>query len=122
MPSHRVRARLDARRRQLLVRYRAALAQAEAVVGDDGSELVDVANDRWDARILGVMSERDALALENIVAALNRLDAGHYGRCTSCGKHIASARLRIVPEAATCTRCANEFPMRSTAMARVSEA
>ena len=100
------RDRLEARRRQLLVRYRATLDQAEAVVGDDASEIIDAANGRWDAEVRAVMSERDAVALENIVAALHRLDTGRYGACTSCGKHIAVARLRVLPEVAVCTRCA----------------
>lgn len=102
----RIRGTLEARRSELLVRYKDLLDHAEAELADDSRELVDVANDRWDARVLTVMSERDALALENIVAALHRLDAGHYGRCLRCGDKISAARLRILPEVGQCAACA----------------
>ncbi len=43
--------------------------------------------------------------LEQITAALNRLDAGTYGRCTRCGGTIAAARLEVLPHAAACIEC-----------------
>ncbi len=70
--ARRIRARLDARRRELLVRYKDTIDHAEAELARESGELVDVANDQWDARVLSIMSEHDALALENIVAALRR--------------------------------------------------
>jgi len=88
------------------VRYKDALDQAEAELAGESVELIDVANDRWDARVLAVMSEHDALALENIVAAIHRLDSGHYGSCTRCGDRIETSRLRILPEAGQCAACA----------------
>ena len=104
--ARRIRARLEARRRELLVRYKDTLDHADADRADDSAELIDVANDQWDARVLAVMSEHDALALENIVAALHRLDSGHYGSCTWCGDRIATSRLRIWPEIGHCAACA----------------
>jgi DnaK suppressor protein len=104
--ARKIRARLDARRRELLVRYKDTLDHAEASLADDSGELVDVANDQWDARVLAAMSEHDALALENIVAAIYRLDTGHYGSCTRCREKISPARLQILPEVPHCTACA----------------
>lgn len=40
-----------------------------------------------------------------IRAAIDRLDAGAYGRCTRCGDAIAAARLDVLPYAETCIRC-----------------
>lgn len=57
-------------------------------------------------------SQTDALLaqstqrLADIAAALERLDAGTYGICESCGKPIASARLEARPYARTCIACA----------------
>ena len=104
--ARRIRERLEARRRELLVRYKDTLDHAEAELDDDSSDLVDVANDQWDARVLAAMSERDALALENIVTALHRLDTGSYGRCIRCADKISSARLRALPEVGHCAACA----------------
>lgn len=44
--------------------------------------------------------------LDEIAEALTRLDEGRFGVCTSCGKHIAQARLEIRPYAAQCVDCA----------------
>ena len=43
--------------------------------------------------------------VDQIRAALNRLDAGTYGRCTRCGGQIAPARLEVLPHAAACIEC-----------------
>lgn len=45
--------------------------------------------------------------VDQIVAALGRLDAGTYGRCNRCGERIASGRLEVVPHAAACVECQN---------------
>jgi DnaK suppressor protein len=45
------------------------------------------------------------MVVAQISAALNRLDAGTYGRCTRCGARIAPARLEVVPHAAACIDC-----------------
>ena len=44
-------------------------------------------------------------ALVDIEAALARLESGNYGRCTSCGEQIPSARLEAVPAATVCVAC-----------------
>ncbi|WP_243076568.1 TraR/DksA C4-type zinc finger protein [Microbacterium sp. SS28] len=43
--------------------------------------------------------------VEQITAALNRLDAGTYGGCTRCGRQITPARLEALPHAAACIDC-----------------
>ena len=45
------------------------------------------------------------VVVEQITAALNRLSAGTYGRCTRCGGQIAAARLEVLPHAAACIEC-----------------
>jgi DnaK suppressor protein len=45
------------------------------------------------------------MVVGQISAALNRLDAGTYGRCIRCGGQIAPARLEVVPHAAACIEC-----------------
>jgi RNA polymerase-binding transcription factor DksA len=43
--------------------------------------------------------------VNRLVAALDRLNDGEYGQCVECGEAIAPARLRAMPEVATCVRC-----------------
>ena len=40
-----------------------------------------------------------------LAEALERLRGGEYGFCEECGEPIAPARLRAMPEVATCVRC-----------------
>lgn len=51
------------------------------------------------------VAESNRLVVEQIAAALNRLEAGTYGRCTRCGGPIAAARLEVLPYAAACIEC-----------------
>ena len=50
-------------------------------------------------------TDRDAVALAQIDAALQRLAQGQYGQCIACGQAIAPARLQLSPEAARCVAC-----------------
>jgi RNA polymerase-binding transcription factor DksA len=102
----RVRQRLVARRRELLERYQTTLALAEEAQVRE-IELVDAANDQWDVRMLSTMSDADAIALEAVIAALQRLEADTYGTCTECGARIEGERLEILPEAPLCFDCAD---------------
>ena len=51
------------------------------------------------------LREREEQHLEAVEAALARLDAGLYGRCTSCGQPIPPERLDALPWAALCIGC-----------------
>jgi RNA polymerase-binding protein DksA len=110
-----IRELLQARRATLLSRYKGELERAEDL-GTPSPELIDMASDQWDAQVLSGMSDTDSCALENVVGALRRLDAGTYGTCARCGEPIGPARLRALPEAAECIDCvrfAEETPPRS---------
>jgi DnaK suppressor protein len=43
--------------------------------------------------------------LADVDAAIARLDAGTYGRCTSCGNPVGDERLEALPWAAWCIDC-----------------
>ncbi len=43
--------------------------------------------------------------LGQVNAALARVDAGTYGRCTRCGQEIDPARLKALPYADMCIEC-----------------
>jgi RNA polymerase-binding transcription factor DksA len=43
--------------------------------------------------------------IEQIDAALARIDAGTYGACTKCGTTIPEERLELRPFTATCVAC-----------------
>ena len=43
--------------------------------------------------------------LNQVNAALERTDAGTYGKCTNCGRPIQPARLQALPYVALCIDC-----------------
>ena len=48
-----------------------------------------------------------AVTIGEIDAALARIDAGSYGRCTGCQAQIPEERLELRPFAGTCVACTN---------------
>ena len=55
---------------------------------------------------MGLLSrERLVERIERLTAAIKRMDDGTYGTCVECGKPIGQARLRAIPEVATCVSC-----------------
>jgi RNA polymerase-binding transcription factor DksA len=48
-------------------------------------------------------------AIEDIDAALARMDAGTYGRCESCGRSIPVERLEAIAHARFCVACAAQL-------------
>lgn len=57
-----------------------------------------------------VLSLADGLRqrLEDLQAAIHRVEAGTYGKCERCGQDIAPERLEAVPAARLCIRCASK--------------
>ncbi len=50
--------------------------------------------------------ERERRTLAEIEAALLRMKKGEYGMCASCGEPIPEARLKALPWARVCVKCA----------------
>ena len=46
--------------------------------------------------------------VQQIDAALARMDEGSYGHCASCGELIPTARLEVRPLSVTCVNCAEK--------------
>jgi DnaK suppressor protein len=44
--------------------------------------------------------------LDDVEAALQKMDDGTYGRCETCGNEIQEARLEAIPAARQCITCA----------------
>jgi DnaK suppressor protein len=65
----------------------------------------DIASLSLEREILFEQSDNERLILDNIEAALHRLDQGFFGRCEACGKKIINARLKVMPYARYCIIC-----------------
>lgn len=66
--------------------------------------LADTAAENIDSDIQVMEMERGLL--EEVQAALHRIDEGTFGKCEECGESIARERLDALPYAARCIHCA----------------
>lgn len=69
-------------------------------IGDATSYAVDRMTDAYQARTIYA-------SVGEIDQALERVDAGTYGRCVICGNAIPDERLEAVPWAAQCMPCSS---------------
>jgi RNA polymerase-binding transcription factor DksA len=100
-----MRGRLLARSTELaerLRRVRADLGRArEPLPGDSADAAIVMENDD----VLRAIESTALQEIRHIEHALERIDAGHFGTCESCGGPIKTSRLEVVPYATRCTAC-----------------
>lgn len=63
--------------------------------------------ERENEDVLRNLQEETRLELQQVRAALKRLESGDYGICANCGNEINPARLVALPYATLCIRCAS---------------
>lgn len=105
-------SRVSARLREHLAELDAvdaAGAEAQSTVVLDQSRVGRLS--RMDALQGQAMASAGALRRQQqrrrLLAALERLEQGHYGRCLDCDALIPEARLAIDPAAERCVKCAS---------------
>ena len=98
-----VKTTLEARLKELVQRA----TDIEARLSDPGStDWEENATESEDDEVLSSVGSMAKNEIQEIKLALNRIETGHYGICTSCGESIAKARLEDLPYATRCVRCA----------------
>jgi len=100
-----LRRRLLAERDTLL---RFSEASDEEIAGVGAPEPGDISDRAASAAVSSLVARvagQDRHELEEVAAALERLDTGSYGRCERCREAISPARLRAVPAARLCVAC-----------------
>ena len=106
---------IDAAKTRLQERRAELLADEAATSGDRAPVELDQQSvgrlSRMDAMQVREMARAHAgrrrAELARIGEALERLEAGDYGLCVSCGEDIGPKRLEGDPAVATCVRCAS---------------
>ena len=66
--------------------------------------LADVADQAVDTDVQVLQTERGIL--DEIKAALTRIEDATFGKCVECGAAISEQRLSAIPYSAMCVRCA----------------
>jgi RNA polymerase-binding transcription factor DksA len=69
------------------------------------SDVVDGPRDLGDAELVRAQFDTTRTHLIDVDAAIARIDAGTYGRCTGCEEPINLERLEALPDAALCVSC-----------------
>jgi len=104
------RERLLALRARLLgdVTQMADNALKESKSNSMPTDMAEVGTGNFDQELtLSLLgSENDVLG--QIEAAMERIETGMYGRCQTCGLKISESRLKAIPYAAMCIRCASK--------------
>ena len=68
-------------------------------------DFVDQASDDNEVHVNLRLLQIDAKLLRAIEAAIDRIEKGNYGICTSCEQEIGLARLKAVPWTSVCIEC-----------------
>jgi DnaK suppressor protein len=75
---------------------------------DDFPDEMDMALAESSLSFAGRIRERERRLLSKIGEALERIEQGDYGDCTSCGEEIGIKRLLARPVARLCIECKDE--------------
>lgn len=108
----RTREVLEAERERTLAAVRALDRDREGIVESARLSAVDDEHDPEGATLGFERAHVEALLaaargrFDDLDRALDRLAAGTYGVCTSCGRPIGAGRLAARPAAALCISCA----------------
>lgn len=107
-----MRERLNAERRRTEVLLTGLTRDFESIVEASMDSNADDEHDPDGSTVAFDRSQVDAMLqqtrhhLREIEAALERVTAGTYGTCESCGRPISAARLEARPVARQCIDCA----------------
>lgn len=104
---------LDQVREQLLQRQQMLEARADKTARDAShrdeavsADFAEQAGERENDDVLRTISAESRHEIQQIHQALQRLDEGSYGECSSCGVDIGEERLQAVPYTTLCIKCA----------------
>jgi DnaK suppressor protein len=101
----RVKDALLARRAETLKLLERSADYGKQRLREDAEDLVDQATDSQAREVVYALSSAEGDMIKRIDGALQRLDAGEYGTCVSCGEPIQKRRLEAVPWATLCVAC-----------------
>lgn len=97
-------ARLESSLAEMARSHRESLSEAS---GENAyrDHMADQGSATFEREMDMTFEENERAALEEVRAALGRIDAGTYGVCTRCGAEIPGARLEAMPTATLCITC-----------------
>ena len=101
--SDTIRTRLQQFKKELQNRVSTIHEHARDPLDQDSAEQ---AAQLGNVAVVSALESEAVSELADIEAALQRLEAGTYGVCVSCGEPIGEGRLKVRPAATQCRDCA----------------
>lgn len=98
-----IKAALERQLEELVVR---AEGIEDSLSSPGNSDWEENAVESEDDEVLAGVGDVTKHEIEEIRLALSRIESGHYGQCTACGEAISRERLKALPSATRCIRCA----------------
>lgn len=103
---------LDERRKDLSNRQSFLLARLGRIENEldthEAKDFEEMATEREGDEVLEDLGQSAQHELRMIEAALQRISAGEYGDCVSCGRTIGEERLDLLPATPFCVACAGK--------------
>jgi DnaK suppressor protein len=107
-----MREALAAQRQRLLTVVQSTQAQMAQKSGDL-ADVSDRASEGFEDELdMGLMAI-EAAQLDDIEAAIKRIDDGTYGICLTCAKAVPRKRLEVLPFARRCLPCEGDHERRA---------
>ena len=82
------------------------------------TDMEELGSDNAEQEVTLDLLGSDKDTLDQIEAALQRIEDGGYGRCEECGEQLPKNRLDAIPYAAKCVRCASQHQEGHEAIAK----
>lgn len=94
------------KRKEIMGRHLALEADKERKGEPLDKDFEEQATQLENQEVIDALDDHALIELKQIDVALNRIDAGTYGQCAECGDNIGQARLKALPFASVCIKCA----------------
>jgi RNA polymerase-binding transcription factor DksA len=99
---------------------RRAGGEASGNLSNTPLHLADLGSDAFEHEVNLGLLENEGQALNEIAAAITRMENGTYGRCERCGAEIGRERLQALPYVQHCIECAWEVQQGEQPTARTA--
>jgi RNA polymerase-binding protein DksA len=110
-----IRDAMVKQRQELLSVVSSTQAQMAEKVGDL-PDVSDRASEGFEDELAVGLIAIEAAKLDDIEAAIQRIDDGSYGLCVDCGRAIPRKRLEVLPFARRCLTCEGQSERRTRAV------
>ena len=89
----------------------------QKINGNEAEQMADISDDAarsYGRKLQGDLEEHEWVKLQQVEAALKKVEDGKYGTCEQCGHKILETRLEIMPYTEFCMQCLSEIEKHST--------